>query len=127
MSKQDEDIARALADAGSACRIAVSAENKAIGCEARLDALAERLGTLYSHALKEIARQAVELAAEIANQFAAARRDEIRELTERVDKLLRQTELFARGGSDLVARIAALEAWTHEMDEMEMLPEERDG
>lgn len=65
-----------------------------------------RLQVVYSRVSEEIARQATELGAEIANQFAAARAGEMQELTERV---------------------AALEAWTQEMDEMDVLPEQEDG
>ncbi|MGB2984931.1 MAG: hypothetical protein WBE26_03530 [Phycisphaerae bacterium] len=60
-----------------------------------------RLQVVYSRVSAEVARQATDLGAELAHQFAAARRREMQELA---------------------ARVLALEAWTQEMDEMDVVP-----
>jgi len=62
--------------------------------EERVEALAKAADITYSRVSEEIARQATELGADIANQFAAARAGEMQELTGRVARLeQRQDEM----------------------------------
>ena len=66
----------------------------------RIEKIEERIEALYARVSEEVARQATELGADIANQFAAARAGELQELTGRVARLEQRWEIVPDNHAD---------------------------